>query len=282
MSYTADLHVHSALSPCAEDRMSPNEVVRNAMRLGIDILSITDHNSGSNCPAFEAAARRFGITFIPGIEVQSSEEVHLLGYFPDVQSLHTFCSTVVSPGMIKGRKNDPQRFGNQITFDEAGNVSGEEEDLLSMPLTHSIDELVDQIHKHHGVAVAAHIDRGFSIISHLGYIPSELRVDAIEVWDVNKIEDVRSKYCEGTGLNIISSSDSHHIDMMKQPKMKFWLEKMDVVSCLDLIKGGGTGRITIPEMGKRDLKSRNKKQPRKEGGPSRRDWQSLYKRNQFR
>ena len=278
IAHTADLHLHSALSPCAEDRMNPDEVLNKIMRLGIDVFSITDHNSGSNCAAFEAAARRNGITFIPGIEVQSSEEIHLLGYFPDMSSLDTFCTTVVNSGMIRGMKNDPKQFGNQITFDVSGDVSGEEEGLLSMPLTLSIDELVDQIHTLQGVAVAAHVDRGFSIISQLGYIPSELRLDAIEIWDVSKIEDFRSKYLTGTALNIISSTDSHHIHMMKRPNMKLWLQRTDVPSCLDCIMGIGTGRITITEKGKRDHRKREEHLAQGGEKSSKKNWQSLYKK----
>jgi len=277
MSYKADLHVHSALSPCAEDGMNPEEVLRWIKKFGIDILSVTDHNSGSNCAAFDSAARKGGVIFIPGIEVQSSEEVHLLGYFPDIISLQNFCTVAVEPGIIKGKKNVPHQFGNQVLFDVSGMKIGEAEDLLSMPLSLSIDELVDHIHRFMGIAVAAHIDRGFSIISQLGYIPLELELDAVEIWDTNKIEKMQSSYLAGRDLNIISSSDTHYITMMKKPKMKFWLEGADVQSCLDCIKGDGTGRITIAANGKRDHRKRMEKYLQKEKKPSRRDWQSLYK-----
>ena len=258
--------------------MNPDEVLDQIMRLGIDIFSITDHNSGSNCAAFEAAAKRNGVTFIPGIEMQSSEEVHLLGYFPDILSLQIFCTSVIQPGMIKGGKNDPQLFGDQTKFDVSGNVSGEEEALLSLPLTLSIDELATQIHRHDGVAVAAHVDRGFSIISHLGYLPAELRLDAIEIWNISKIEDIRTKYLSGTELNIISSSDSHYLNMMKRPKMKFWLHDLNITNCLDCIKGIGKGRLTISKK-RKNIQRKLKDPPTPDGMRSaRNDWQSLYKK----
>jgi len=277
ISYSADLHIHSALSPCAENKMTPDEILKSVIRFGIDVFSITDHNSGFNCLAFETAARRKGILFIPGIELQSSEEIHLLGYFPDTHALEMFCSGIVKPGLMRGMKNDPMQFGNQIKIDASGDVVGEEEDMLSMPLILTIDELVDKIHDFHGIAVAAHIDRGFSVISQLGYIPPQLELDAVEVWDATKIEDIRSKYLKERDMNIISSSDTHYLDMMKEPGMKFWLRSGDITSCLNIIKGTGAGRITIREKARKRSRSGGDRPSRAAAGPSKGSWQNLYK-----
>lgn len=278
ISYTADLHIHSALSPCAENKMTPDEVLKKVISLGIDIFSITDHNSGFNCASFDAAAKEKGILFIPGIELQSSEEIHLLGYFPDTQALERFCSAVVKPGLMQGMKNDPLRFGNQILIDLSGDVIGEEEDMLLMPLNQSIDELVDRIHDFNGIAVAAHIDRGFSVISHLGYIPPQLKLDAVEIWDATQIEDIRLKYLREKNLKIISSSDSHHLDMMKEPKMRFWLHNADITSCLNVIKGKNSGRISIRERMKREFRGEDGRYHGGNTRSSKGNWQTFYKR----
>lgn len=265
---SADIHIHSALSPCAENRMTPGEILGTLIRMGIDVFSITDHNSGFNCAAFSAAAEERGVLFIPGIELQSAEEIHLLGYFPDLQALEMFCAAVVKPGMMQGVRNDPLRFGNQLKIRSSGEIIGEEEDMLSMPLRQSIDMLVERIHDFNGVAVAAHIDRGFSVISHLGYIPPELRLDAVEVMDPGKNEEIRSMAMKGTDLNIISSSDAHYLDMIKAPKMRMRLKSMDIKGCLDCIK---SGRIAILQ-----------KPLRRDGRPrdaerSKREWRELYR-----
>ena len=274
--FSCDLHIHSALSACAEDKMTPGNVLKKIVSLNIDIFSITDHNSVFNCAAFEKAAKEHNLLFIPGVELQTSEEIHLLGYFPDIAALDNFYSSVVKPSLPKNIKNDPLRFGHQLKINTSGVVVGEEEDMLSMALDKSIDELVEEIHKFEGIAVAAHIDRGFSLISQLGYIPPHLKIDAVEVWDVAKIEDFQSKYLKDCKLNVISSSDSHYLDMMKKPKMKLVLENKDVMSCLNCIKGEGPGRITINPKTK---KSQQKVQPdfgKAVDEPSR-DWKNLYK-----
>ena len=274
--YAADLHIHSALSPCAENKMTPEEIVKRIKSLGIDIFSITDHNSVSNYSAFSKTAKENDILLIPGIELQTSEEIHLLGYFPNGDKLNDFHSNIVRPGIMPGMKNDPKRFGNQIKIDASGEIIGEEEAMLSMPLIHSIDELVDSIHGYSGLAVAAHIDRGFSLISHLGYIPPTLPIDAVEIWDLCKMEELQARYLKDSPMKIISSTDSHHLHMMKPPKMKFWIKDKNISSCLDSIKGEGVGRLSIIQkrIGK---KRRSPDSPANAGARgSSRDWKSIY------
>jgi predicted metal-dependent phosphoesterase TrpH len=274
---TCDLHVHSALSSCAEDNMTPKEVLKKILNFGIDIFSITDHNSGFNCAAFEEAAKDHDILFIPGIELQSSEEIHLLGYFPDIQMLNNFCSTIVEPRLPTQMKNDPLRFGHQIKINRVGNPIGEENAMLSMPLNISIDELVDQVHNFNGIAVAAHLGRGLSVISQLGFIPPQLKLDAVEIWDISKIESIKSNFLTNKKFNIISSSDSHYLHMMKKPKMKLWLKNADVKSCLNCIKGDGAGRITISQKTVRDFKKTKESILDSNESVSPRDWKNLYK-----
>lgn len=275
--FSCDLHIHSALSPCAEENMNPEQVIKKILTLDIDIFSITDHNSCFNCTAFEKFAKENNILFIPGIELQTSEEIHLLGYFPDIISLNNFYSNIVKPGMISNIKNDPDRFGHQIKINEFGRSVGEEETMLSMALNLSIDTLVDGIHSYNGIAVAAHLDRGFSVISQLGFIPPQLKLDAVEIWNVSKIGEIKNNYLLDRNLNIISSSDSHYIDMMKKSKMKLVIEKADVNSCLNCIKGVGPGRITIIQKDKKKFQKNNKSAIRSNVDRSSKDWKSLYK-----
>jgi len=240
--------------------MTPDPVISRiySFGIGVEVFSITDHNSSSNTAAFKAAAAKKGLIFIPGIELQTIEEIHLLGYFPNSRALDQFYSKVVEPGHPQGFKNDPSRFGNQLKMDGSGNVIGEEEAMLSMALSRSIDELVELIHKHAGVAVAAHIDRGFSVISHLGYLPPDLELDAVEVKDIGKVGELKARYMKERELNIISSSDSHYLDLIPKPKMKLWVERPDVAGCLDCIKGEGPGRITLREPARRAAKDRSR------------------------
>lgn len=273
--FTADLHIHSALSGCANDNMIPGKIVERIDELGIRVFSITDHNAGFNCRSFSNAAKTRDILFIPGIELQTSEEIHLLGYFPDIERLEAFCEDIVRPSLMKGIKNKPQIFGNQIKFNSQGKAIGEDDSMLSMPLSQTIDELVSHIHDFNGIAVASHLDRDFSIISHLGFMPEGLELDAVEVKEANKIDDIRSKHLTGMDLNVISSSDCHDIDLLKEAKMTLWLKDLDVKDCLDCIKGDGPGKIRIK------TKASDKKKPRdpvhaENKDTSRKDWKSLY------
>ncbi len=215
--------------------------------------------------------------FIPGIELQTSEEIHLLGYFPTVQQLQEFCSTIVKPNLTPNMKNDPEQFGHQIKINSSGHAIGEEEDMLIMPLILSIDELVEHIHDFNGLAVAAHIDRGFSLISQLGFIPEHLELDAVEIWNISKIDEIKDKFLKNNNINILSSSDSHHIDMMKAPKMKLWLKNPDVLSCLNCIKGVGDGKITITSKKKAPSTGPQMLPSDKNDQATQRDWKNLYK-----
>ena len=58
--YTYDLHVHSCLSPCADNDNTPNNLAGMATLNNIQIMALTDHNSCRNCPAFFEAAKRYG------------------------------------------------------------------------------------------------------------------------------------------------------------------------------------------------------------------------------
>jgi len=275
--FSCDLHIHSALSSCAENKMIPKEILKKIISLEIDIFSITDHNSGFNCRAFETIAKENDVLLIPGIELQTSEEIHLLGYFPDIQALNNFCLTVVKPNLMTNMKNDPLRFGHQIKINSSGGVIGEEEAMLSMPLNISIDELPQHIHDFEGIAVPAHLDRGFSLISQLGYIPPQLEIDAVEIWNISKMESIRSEFLKDSNLNIISSTDSHYIDMMKAPKMKLWLKNRDVKSCLNCIKGKGPGKITISWKATRESQKTKENKFDPDASISPKDWRQLYK-----
>ena len=173
---------------------------------------------------------------------------------------------------MQGVKNDPERFGNQLRMHESGTFIGEVEAMLSMPLTLTVNELVGRIDEYGGVPVAAHIDRGFSLIMQLGFIPPELAISAVEVWDAAKIEGMRAEHLKGRDLRVLSSSDSHYLHMMKPAKMKFWVKEQNVKNCLDCIRGEGPGRITI-----RERRRITKGQVRKSGkAPNGKDWRSMY------
>lgn len=179
MRIAVDLHIHTALSPCAHDHMTPNNIVNMAMLKKLDAISITDHNSCDNVWAvIEAAGSK--LIVVPGMEVQTREEVHLLCYFCGLDKLMDFGS------LIKRRlpdiSNAPDLFGNQFIMDERDRIVGVREEMLIASVDLSIDEILDEVSSRDGVVIPAHIDKpSYSVISQLGFIPQELKGGMLEI-----------------------------------------------------------------------------------------------------
>lgn len=270
VAYNVDLHIHSALSPCGNNDMVPSKIIDKLKVLDIEIFSITDHNSCANVGAFKKKADEKELTFIPGMEIQTQEEIHLLAYFGSVKEIEEFYTDIIEPGFIIGMKNDPDKFGNQFLVNKSDAIIGEEERILSLPLTITLEEAVEGIRGHGGVAVPAHLDRGFSIISQLGFLPPDLDVDIVEIADTAKIDAFKNQYFPDKDIRVISSSDTHHLHMFQPPKMKFKIPDSGVGSCMECLRGH-IGKISIMES-----RPRPKPQLQKKGKTSSRDWKSIY------
>ena len=134
-----DLHVHSALSPCADDDTTPADIAGIASLIGLDIVALTDHNSCKNCPAFFAAAERYGITAVAGMELTTSEDIHAVCLFENLQEALRFDEYLDS--FRTPIKNNPEIFGRQLIFNEADEIAGELTNLLSFSVDISLEEL---------------------------------------------------------------------------------------------------------------------------------------------
>ena len=169
MKIAVDLHIHSALSPCADNDMTPNNIVNMAVLKGLDAIAVTDHNSCSNVEAvMKVAGDR--ILVLPGMEVQSREDVHLLCYFSSLEALFKFDSYIRKH--MNGMQNISEIFGNQYIMDEFDRITGERKDMLLSSINLSVERIVQLTYDIGGVVVPAHVDRpSYSIISQLGFIP---------------------------------------------------------------------------------------------------------------
>ena len=216
---TADLHVHTALSPCASAEMTPPAIVRAALARGLDMIAICDHNSARNVAAVQEAAARGAqeghegrLTVLAGMEISSAEEVHVLGLFPD--------ATAAEAAGVEIRRTLPEAgdgygafFGEQPLMSADGRVLGAETAALALATSLELDAVVDLIKRHGGLAVAAHIDRkAFSVFSQLGFFPAEAGFDAIEVTRFTGDDSPRMAEFKALGLPITSSSDSHYLE----------------------------------------------------------------------
>jgi hypothetical protein len=205
--FMVDTHIHTCLSPCAELDMHPSAIVDAAVRTGLDSIAVCDHNSAENAGAVQRAGEAAGVAVIPGMEITSSEEVHILGLLPDLAAAMELQSKVYRS--LPGR-NDEKMFGKQVVANEFAEVLGFNEHLLSGATTLNLDKVVASIHDVGGLAVASHVDReGFGIIGQLGFIPPGLPLDAIEVSQRTQLPAARASFAPKREYPILCASDAH-------------------------------------------------------------------------
>jgi len=202
-----DTHVHTCLSPCAELDMHPAALVDAAVHAGLDSVAVCDHNSAENVGAVQRAGISAGLSVIPGMEITSAEEVHVVGLLPDLEAAMALQSKIYRA--LPGR-NDENTFGMQVIANEFAEVLGFNEHLLSGATTLDVDSVVTAIHDVGGLAVASHVDReGFGIIGQLGFIPPGLALDAIEVSQRTSMPRARASFAPNGEYPILCASDAH-------------------------------------------------------------------------
>ena len=228
----SDLHIHSCLSPCANDDMTPANICGMAVLKGLQMIAVTDHNSARNLPAVKACCDAYGLLMIPGMEITTREEVHLLGYFETVEQALDF-SEFLRPHMPP-KKNKPQFFGNQYVMDEDDNIIAEEDELLIGASDLRLAELTRIIRERGGVPVPAHINRGSNgLLINLGMMPDELGFTAVEVW--------RALPCAHTpqaGKVILHSSDAHNLGDILEPEITTSLPEPSAGAFLEMLRKG--------------------------------------------
>lgn len=205
-----DLHIHSALSPCANDDMTPNNIINMAKLCGLDTISVCDHNSLKQQEVMGNVAEKLKITYIYGVEVQSMEEVHLCGYFRKKENAFAFQKILdenIFPIM-----NDIHYFGNQLLMNEFDEVSGVEDILLLQSVNMSVEEVCEAIHACQGLVSLAHVcDKSNSILTQLGFIPKNLKFDFIEIKDESQKEMVVQSHPRLENICWIVNSDAHYL-----------------------------------------------------------------------
>jgi len=235
--YRADLHIHTCLSPCGELEMYPSAVAQRARAAGLDIIAVTDHNAAENAAAVAEAAEGTGLVVLPGIELATEEEAHILGLFDAGADLRPLLARVYAnlPDIPSKRS----LVKDQVIVDAEDGVTGFHPGCLIGATRFSAFEAVDLIHRHGGLAAASHIDReAFSIISQLGFIPPDLPLDAVEVSPLLSFDQARDVYGRLTPLPLLRFSDAHRPEEIGRATMDFLLE----APCLGEIRLALAGR----------------------------------------
>lgn len=205
------MHIHSALSACGDDIMSPQLILEQAVQKGLNLISITDHNTVQHSILACKLSEGIPIRVIPGVELTSREEVHLLAYFPNVDALLKIEKEI--DNYLPKRKNNSQVFGYQLCYDLKGEIVGIDYTLRQVALNIGLDNLVEFIHSIEGIAVPAHIDKNrFSLLSQLGFLDREANFDAVEI---SKFKWRKEKFQLGntwSDFPVIAGSDSHGVE----------------------------------------------------------------------
>lgn len=233
MKLYCDLHIHSCLSPCGDMLMTPNNIVGMAYIKQLDAIAVCDHNACANLPAVQEAADMMGVLLLPGMELTTREEAHMLCYFPDVDSCLAFGEAVHAH--LPPIPNRPEFFGRQVVMNSQDEETGEEKTLLISALDWGFEECERRIHAHGGLCVPAHINRGTNgVLNALGFLPGGARYDALEVSDAVAMPEM-----DLSGYRLLRSSDAHYLENILEPSFTLEAREKSVQALLDAIAGRG-------------------------------------------
>lgn len=212
-TYRIDLHIHTVVSACAEIEMIPPLIVRRALALGLDLIAITDHNTAENVGAVQDASRGTPLRVMPGMEVQTREEVHILCLFDTAEQICAWQTTVYNS--LPSARNTPEVFGAQYVVDAAGDYVCDNERLLLTSVGLSTEDVVAGVRALGGLPIAAHVDRpSFSLLANLGFIPEGLPLAGLEISRRQTVEGFRAAFPGLGRWPLIGSSDAHQLAEM--------------------------------------------------------------------
>lgn len=234
INLTYDLHLHSCLSPCGDDDMTPANIVGMAALLGLDVIAVTDHNSCKNCPAVMAAAAEYGVLAIPGMEINTSEEVHAVCLFPNLEAAMDFDSYVYD--RLIPFPNKESIFGRQLIYDLEDHICGTVPNLLINAADISFDGLWELVRSYDGVMFPAHVDKtANSLIANLGFIPPDSRFTTAEVKDLKKLHGLKKEHPYLEHCRIISNSDAHYLEHIHEPNLVIPVKERSIQGVLDTL-----------------------------------------------
>jgi predicted metal-dependent phosphoesterase TrpH len=203
--------------------MSPINIITKAKEVGLHVISITDHNMVENCLYANEIGKKFGITVLFGMELQTLEEIHLLAFFDTYNLALAFQEKIYS--LLPDIQNDADYFGDQVVVNEENEIIRFENRLLLNSAQISITDATAWIKNHGGVAIPSHIDSPtFSIISQLGYIPDDLPFDALEVRNKEKATELLPLIMR-KDIPFVSFSDAHYLVDIGKRRIELDLEE---------------------------------------------------------
>lgn len=216
MRLSYDLHLHSCLSPCGDEEMTPANIANMCALAGLDVVALTDHNTSGNCAPFVRVAEENGLVALAGMELCTREEIHVVCLFESpeaAQPLHDYVQERLLP-----IQNKPDLFGRQLLMDDKDSVLGEEMGFLVGAADIGIEEVADLVKEMGGVAFPAHIDRpSFSLLSVLGMWDESLGFHMAECTNGGR-EKLLERHPEIRTIPLIMDSDAHMLEQIADPR----------------------------------------------------------------
>lgn len=236
MKVSYDLHIHSCLSPCADIEMTPNNIVNMSVLNGLNVIAITDHNSCKNCKALVEAGKKANLLVIPGMEICTNEDIHVICLFETVTDAENFSTYVYSNMPLIPHR--PDIFGEQIIMNSDDIEISRESYLLLNATNISVNDILSTTNKYNGTAFPAHIDRSsYSVISSLGDIPPEAGFNTIEISTKGNIEKMKSLHPIIKDKLILINSDSHYLENLISEKRYIEIDTLSTKSIINYING---------------------------------------------
>jgi hypothetical protein len=221
-----DLHIHSCLSPCGDNDMTVNNLLNMSLLKELDMIALTDHNSCKNCPALMEAAKDAPIAVLPGMELTTAEEIHMVCLFSSLDGAMGFDSYVWE--RLPDIQNDVHIFGDQLILDKEDSIIGQEKKLLVNAASIEIGEVSGLMRRFGGLCYPAHIDRSsYSILSNLGFIPPEYEFHTVEVANPSRFFADRHNLSIKEWYTVITSSDAHYLEQISEREHCIHLDTAD-------------------------------------------------------
>lgn len=234
MKVFADLHLHSCLSPCGDNDMTPYNLVNMAKLLGYDMIALTDHNSCLNCRSAVKVGEAAGVTVVPGMELCTAEEIHCVCLFSEIDAAEKFSDFI--HGTMPPIKNKPEIYGEQRIMDEEDGIKGYEDILLHLASSVTVDEVASLVKEYGGVCFPAHLDRSsYSVLSVLGFLYKEMNFKTAEFTPQANVEEYLKKHTLLKEMKIVRNSDAHYLENMLPAEQSFELKECSARALIDFL-----------------------------------------------
>lgn len=215
--------------------MTPANIVGMAALKGLDVIALTDHNSCKNCPAIMKWAKEYGVTVLPGMELTTMEEVHVVCLFSELKDAMAFDQYVYAH--LMAFPNDEKVFGKQQIYNEEDQIVGRVENLLINATDISFDHVYGLMEQFHGFMVPAHIDKtANSLLANLGFVPPDSQFCCVELRDMGRLHQIKATNPYIERCRIICDSDAHYLEQIHEAQYTIYAESAEREKVIGALK----------------------------------------------